>query len=417
MKLFDYQIEGRDYLAERERAYLADAPGMGKTVQTITALLQIKARRPLIVCPASVVGAWRAEWLRWGDPKKKLSVVSYSRLVGNLQYRRAVSQLRPDVLVLDEAHYVINPSAQRTQFTIGDGRNRPLIQMIDSVKRVWLLSGTPYPNTQFDLHATLKRLWPDVLKQHRVGHKTAWLNLFHWEPGYQPPGWSKPKPRILGVKDPVRLQSILSAVMLERTFESVGYEITDLIVRLQPILPNNNELVGAATLEDLQSLSEEQISTERRVLGEVKAILAGDLIKQELEDDHYPKIVVFSYHRAALDTLESKLGKFGLLRLDGSTSESERTTRIAAFQTKSNIRVFLAQMTAGGVGVTLTAAHHVAIIEPSWVPAENEQAIKRCHRIGQTQIVQARLFVVPGTLDDQIQSVNTRKLTVQGATK
>ena len=111
--------------------------------------------------------------------------------------------------------------------------------------------------------------------------------------------------------------------------------------------------------------------------------------------------------------LRQALDKFGLVFIDGSTSESDRTEAVELFQADRSVRVFLGQQTAGGIGITLTSAYTVVLVEPSWVPDDNIQAIKRLHRIGQDQHVMARLFTVAGTLDDSIMRTNTRKKKVK----
>ncbi len=409
MKLYPYQEIGRDFLASRERAYLADEPGMGKTIEAIAALVKVNSKRPLVICPASVVGVWKAEWQLWGDTSKVLSVLSYSKLVADEKYRAAIARVRPDVLVLDEAHYLKNADAQRTAWIIGDGKNKPLIDVLSaSLRHVWLLSGTPDPNTPHELHHTLRQLWPDLLRDHSVWRSDYWLDMFDWMPGFQPPGQGKPKPLILGMEPEgaKKLQSILQSMMLRRSMKSVGHELPDLDIRISPLT------LPLKTIDiDLQS--DEQISTARRILGEAKAPAVAAIIIEELENNLYDKIVVFAYHKKSLSILRQALEKFGLVFIDGSTSESDRTEAVELFQADRSVRVFLGQQTAGGIGITLTSACNVVLVEPSWVPDDNTQAIKRLHRIGQDQHVLARLFTVAGTLDDSIMRTNTRKKSVK----
>ena len=404
--LYPYQEIGRDFLATRNRAYLGDEPGSGKTVMACRAMVMVRARRPLVICQASMVPVWRAEWLVWGDPTITLSVLSYSKLVADAAYRRAISQVKPDVVVLDEAHAVNYVTAARTKFIIGDGTNKPMIDSLPSLKYLWLLSGTPAPNTPFDLHHLLRQLWPDRLKTHSVWRSDAWLKMFTWYPGYKKPGSSyEPKPRITGMTDAGadKLAKILKGIMLERTLESVGHELPELDMRVTPL----------RTQLDLSVLTQEgadrvQVSKARRELGEAKAEIVAKILIDELSDtDH--KIIVFAHHRSVLNTLQKALDQFGLVRLDGDSSESDRTEARELFQGDKSVRVFLGQNDAAGTGLTLTAACQVVLVEPSWVPDANLQMVKRAHRIGQTQPVFARLFTAGGTLDDEIIRTNTRK--------
>ena len=411
MKLYPYQEIGRDFLASSERAYLADEPGMGKTIEAIAALVKVGSKRPLVICPASVVGVWKAEWQLWGDTSVTLSVLSYSKLVADAKYRQAVIQVRPDALVLDEAHYLKNAEAARTAWIIGNGKNTSIIDALgSSLSHVWLLSGTPDPNTPHELHHTLRQLWPHVLKGHGVWRADYWLNLFNWYPGYAPPGSIKPKPMITGMTDigAQKLKNVLQHIMLRRTMTSVGHELPDLDIRLTPL-----KLIEPQPGAFKFSEDEDQMSTTRRLLGEAKAPIVAEIIAEELQNDVYEKVVVFAYHRKSLKILREHLQKFGLVYLDGATSESDRTEAVQLFQADKSVRVFLGQQTAGGVGITLTGAANVILVEPSWVPDDNLQAIKRVHRIGQDQHVLARLFTVAGTLDDSIIRTNHRKDSVK----
>ena len=409
--LYPYQVIGRDFLSDRKLAYLADEPGMGKTIQAIRALVKNKAKRPLVVCPASAVGLWKAEWKIWGNPKVKLSVISYSKLVGDEKYRRAIILLKPSHLILDEGHYLKNKSAQRTAWIIGTGHNVSLTDM-PMLEAVWLLSGTPYPNTQYELHHTLRQLWPELLREEKIWRSDAWLNMFEWFPGFKP----ESPPNIIGMKPEAvpKLQRVLDKMMLERTMESVGYELPDLDIRITPLSPTAEFEEQLAVCDPR---AEEHVSTARRLLGEYKAPIYADIVAEELDANHYDKIVIFAYHTKTLNYLQKALGNFGLVRLDGSTSESDRTEAVELFQGDPKIRIFLGQQTAGGIAITLTAAARVDLVEPSWVPDDNLQAIKRVHRIGQDQHVLARLFTVGGTLDDSIMRVNHRKTEVKAQLK
>jgi len=236
--------------------------------------------------------------------------------------------------------------------------------------------------------------------------------MFTHYPGYAPPGGQKPKPMITGMTPDgaVKLKMILQKMMVRRSMIDVGHQLPDLDIRLTPLkLPTSiyTEAMGALGATD------EQTSTARRLLGEAKAPVVAQIISDELESNTYDKIVVFAYHKNSLQILRKALEKFGLVYLDGETSESDRTEAVQLFQGDKSVRVFLGQQTAGGVGITLTGAANIVLVEPSWVPDDNLQAIKRVHRLGQDQHVLARLFTVAGTLDDSIIRTNHRKDSVK----
>jgi SWI/SNF-related matrix-associated actin-dependent regulator 1 of chromatin subfamily A len=98
----------------------------------------------------------------------------------------------------------------------------------------------------------------------------------------------------------------------------------------------------------------------------------------------------------------------------GHTTGPARQRAVDEFQEEEEVQVFVGQIQAAGTGITLTAASQVLIVEQSWVPAENEQAIMRIHRVGQRNACLARFAVIPGSLDEQIAQANVRKIRTIG---
>jgi SWI/SNF-related matrix-associated actin-dependent regulator 1 of chromatin subfamily A len=147
----------------------------------------------------------------------------------------------------------------------------------------------------------------------------------------------------------------------------------------------------------------------RRLTGIAKAKATADLVRHELVCGALEKVVVFAHHSEVLRTLASALARFGVVTVDGGTSPSRRQTAIDRFQIDPATRVFLGQITAASTAITLTAASHVVFAEASWVPGDNLQAAKRCHRIGQTRPVLARFISLAGSLDEAITEVLRRK--------
>ena len=111
------------------------------------------------------------------------------------------------------------------------------------------------------------------------------------------------------------------------------------------------------------------------------------------------KLVVFAVHHAVLDAVMAKFGKIAV-RLDGSTPQAERGDLIARFQTDTGCRLFAGQIQAAGVGITLHAASHLAVLEFPWTPADLAQCEDRCHRIGQTKTLNVYYLVAANTLDE-----------------
>jgi SWI/SNF-related matrix-associated actin-dependent regulator 1 of chromatin subfamily A len=183
--------------------------------------------------------------------------------------------------------------------------------------------------------------------------------------------------------------------------------------QLKAVKALQNELpagvLSAIEEGNVRALDGEHIAKLRRLIGTIKATAVAEVIKGEL-DSGLDKVVVFGHHRDVLDILCAEFDAYGVVRLDGRTSMTERQAAVDQFQTFKNTRVFCGQITAAGVGLTLTAAQSAVFAEMSWVPAENQQAAQRIHRIGQTGSCLVRYTILPGSLDEQIVDTLRRKM-------
>lgn len=123
------------------------------------------------------------------------------------------------------------------------------------------------------------------------------------------------------------------------------------------------------------------------------------------------KSIVFSQWTAFLDLLQIPLyrGNFQFVRLDGTLNQQQRERVIREFSENPHILVMLISLKAGGVGINLTAASNVFLLDPWWNPAVEEQAIMRIHRIGQTKAVSIKRFIMKDTVEERMQQVQARK--------
>jgi SWI/SNF-related matrix-associated actin-dependent regulator 1 of chromatin subfamily A len=171
-------------------------------------------------------------------------------------------------------------------------------------------------------------------------------------------------------------------------------------------------LEGVDTAEDILfalQTNESSLAGIRRLTGLAKASLAADHIKMRLEGGQ-KKIVVFAHHQDVLKALKGLLAKYNPVEISGSVSSADRDTAIELFQDPhSKARVFLGQIQAAGTAITLTQANWVVFAESDWVPANNLQALSRCHRIGQSEPVFVEFMALPGSVDLQIQRAIARK--------
>jgi SWI/SNF-related matrix-associated actin-dependent regulator 1 of chromatin subfamily A len=415
--LFDYQKTGTDFLADNPAAFLADEQGLGKTIQVIAACDKLGLKKVVVICPAIAKINWRREFDKWSSVEREIKVFSYDKMTQSKEVRNEIAKFEPDVLVLDEAHYLKNRQAKRTryiygQFCRGDG----LVRFAD---RVWLLSGTPIPNDVSDFWTHLKAIWqyPLNFTDYTLYFCKTWRGQFGL--------------KVLGNKAERmgEFKTILSSIMLRRKSENVLTELPplwwqDSVIEVQgwddmkhiedPAEKDAVELIlQSAVTQDEPAVPLDKIAPHmasiRRLTALAKAKPIADQLSAELKDRAYDKVVVFAYHRAALETLKEELSAFNPAYVVGGMFAGDRQEEIDKFQTDPECRVFIGQITACSTAITLTAANQVVFAEMDWVPAVNAQASKRCHRIGQSKPVIVRSFALANSVDEIVARTLGRK--------
>lgn len=409
--LFPYQAVGRDFLAARDRALLADDMGLGKSPQAITAATKIKAKRVVVLCPAIARVNWQREWAKWGEPVD-LFIESFDMMQRHKKVRQHIRAMKPDVMIVDEAHYCKSTESRRTRYLYGpwcrgDG-------LVKHAARVWLLTGTPAPNHVGELFPHLRALWPDLLPA--PGSQFAFTERYcHTQHGTY-------GTKVLGNKNVAELRQTLGSIMLRRKAE-------DVLKDLPPITWGNVVIEAPEALEAIkrveadeevvelaQALANDEviegdlaIATLRRLTGMAKVPAVAEMLHDELQANSYDKVIIFAHHKDVIARLAEALGKFGVVTITGATGSRARQDAIDNFQTDPAVRVFIGQTQACATAVTLTAANQVVFVEMSWTPADNAQAAKRAHRITQTRPVFVRTIGLAGSIDEAVTAVLERK--------
>lgn len=444
-KLFQYQQVGAQWLSGKRFGLLADEMGLGKSAQAIRATDILSAAPVLVLCPAVARLNWIREWQKFssrslkscalltGADKKligtsSVTVCSYD-LASTSAILERLSQVRYSVVLLDESHYLKSRTAKRTSAALG--------RLAPRADRVWALSGTPAPNDPSEL-------WPLL----RTFGATA-LDYWSFVRRYCTTRETAYGTQITGGRNIPELRSILAPLILRRRKDDVMTQLpkisfSDVVV--EPVDPPreiwerhfSNYLIqpdqfhrdidvqtrlvetvtgtlglGADSMKVLEGL-DNKVKSLRRWIGLQKVPKTLELIKSELEAGAYDKIVIFAVHKAVLEELRDGLAKFGAVLIYGGTPPEKRENHIRKFQNDKRCRVFLGNVQAAGTAITLTAAHQVAVVEADWTPANNQQAVMRVHRIGQTKPVSVRFIGMAGSIDERIQrvlKVKTRTLT------
>lgn len=432
--LYHHQRTGAEWLAERRAAMLCDEQGLGKTITAIVAAERVKARRVLVLAPTIVLWNWRREFESWA-PWRRVQLLDTSRArideqaevvvtTHGLMIREAIrAQLlrwAPDVLVVDEAHCFRTPSAKRTRVLFGVPGRDDVPALVRVARRVWLMTGTPAPNNASELWAPLWGLWPEAVPSTFTAFRNRYC-VTAWTPYGD-------GVKVVGNRNAVELRGVLAGKMLRRTkaeyldlppvrHESIALrpshsDVVEAIDReLTPEL--RAVLVGTgdptAALEALRD--SEAMSRWRRLCGLAKATAAGELLAEELRYGGLQKVVVFAHHTDVVLAVRDALTEFGAVAVTGSTPAAVRSRHADAFQRDARVRVFVANIVAGGTGVTLTAAADAVFVELSWVPGENAQAADRVHRIGQTaKGVRVRFVSLAGSVDEFVVEALRNKL-------
>jgi SWI/SNF-related matrix-associated actin-dependent regulator 1 of chromatin subfamily A len=449
---FPYQYEGAEWLAKMPQALLADEMGLGKSAQAVMACDLVAADDIIIVCPAAVRINWAREFQRFSPmdrritlimngkvkPTSGVNIISYDLLAANDKLCKQIKADPWDVLVLDEAHYLKERSAKRTRALYGNARH---VGIIGSAKRCWRLTGTPMPNNASELYTHLKSAG--------IEQRSYWDFVYEFCQGFD----SEFGHKITGVKNVPQLKNLLAQFMLRRKKDEVMTQLPPITfsevtvqrspVDLDPWFFENWQSIGIpAFLDQLKEVDSslktamqvakrghhhnfddtlrlvdsfsKSTSTLRRYIGLAKLPNVLDIIEEELATKAVDKIVLFAIHQQVIELTRLRFRKYGAVTLFGGTPAKKRQEHIDKFQNDKRCRVFIGQIVAAGTGITLTAAHEVAFIESSWVPADNAQAAMRCHRVGQIKPVRVRFFTCEGSVDEEVMSVvvhKTRNIT------
>jgi len=417
VELYPYQRDGVAFLASRKTALLADDPGLGKSFQAIRACDEVMALFVLVICPASVVETWKREIAKYRQGDWSAFVTSYERAVGR-DFKRIVER-KWCVVIIDEAHYLKSLTAKRTQAIYGKNATMPDDCIAARGLQVWALSATPMPNHSAELYPHLRALRPEAIVSPRTGK--VW-SYYQFEAAYcvvKNTGFGN---QIVGTRNDDKLHKKLEGFMLRRRKADVLKELpplrfADLYLDadVDGIEFEEAEKVRKALAEEgiegLRRISfDGGVAKLRRLTGMAKAKPAAQWVKDWLDSTPPDrKIVLFAHHKDVIEYLYDQLCAVAV-RVHGGMKQDERQRSVDRLQDDPSIRVFIGQITAAGVGITLTKASDLVFVESSWIPAEVQQAAMRIHRIGQTEPCLIRFATIAGSLDEDIQRAVMRKV-------
>ena len=445
VELLPYQVDGARWLAPRRRSGLFDEPGLGKTSQCIRAAGLRGATRMVVVCPAIAREHWRTEFRKFGKvPRRVLKaanihdfrawerglwdvlVCSYEMAVKwTPLIRQGVEIL--DLLVLDEAHFLKNSTARRTQTLLGplaDG----IHGLVARAKQAIWVTGTPIPNDPGDIWTWLRFCGAMPLSRQAFEKRyfKAWMGAYSTH--HEVKSDLLDELRALIRNNSIRRNLAEVGVQLPPIFltETVVEGDTQAIRDLLTACPGLDERLAAAldrmpdndfNLAKLIDFADtEHVSVLRRLIGEAKALPYSQMLLGELHGG-LDKMVVFCAHTRAAELVRNQLLDHNIqcVLINGATPENARQTYMRAFQEDPTVRVLIGNIRAAGVALTLTASAHLDMLESDWSPAANWQALKRVHRLTQTRSVRARFITLADSFDEVVNRIVADKTARIGA--
>ncbi|CAH2606120.1 DEAD/DEAH box helicase (plasmid) [Rhodovastum atsumiense] len=451
-----YQRAGIAFALARQNTLFGDDMGLGKTAQAIGVVNADESlKRILVICPASLTRNWVREFGMFGSrtlsvgiadmktvPAADVVVATYDAFSRKTATAEALRAVEWDALILDEAHYLKSKDAARTVGILG-GKKKGADQAVEGIRarRRLYLTGTPLTNRPVEL-------WPLVHSLAPATFGDFWSFARRYcdarNDGY---GWNfngashldelqdllrqtvmvrRLKKDVLTELPPKRRQiielpadapALKAALTAERKATEEEARIKEQLAELRAKVelakasedPRDYERAVAA-LQAGQSVPLPDMSRVRHETAVAKAPLVADHVREAVEAGG--KVIVFAHHKDVVDLLKSALADLGVVVLTGDTPPAKRQDAVDAFQNCDDIRVFIGNIQAAGVGITLTASAHVVFAELDWVPGNLSQAEDRAWRLGQRNAVLVQHIVLEGSLDATMAATVTGKQRV-----
>ena len=415
----EHQKEAIQKLVENKKFILADDMGLGKTTSTIIAALETGAKKILIICPATLKINWKREIENYSDKPIFISegkqfsteddfvIVNYDIMKNFHDPKKKDESLilmsKFDLVIIDEAHYIKNAQAQRTKL-IND--------ITKSVDRLWLLTGTPMTSRPIDYFNLLSLIDSPVAKN--------WMAyVIRYCAGFQ----FKVGPRkiwnVQGASNLEELRDRTAGLTLRRLKENVldlpDKIITPVYLRLKSKV--YEEVMGEyynwyeKNPEESKSLTVQftKLTKVRQIIADEKILQTIEIAENIIEQDK--KVIIFCNFTDSLNKIKDHFGK-SAVKLDGSMSKSERQFSVDQFQENDKIKVFVGNIKAAGVGITLTSAEAVIFNDLSFLPSDHAQSEDRAYRYGQKNNVLVYYPIFENTIEGIIYDILHNKKQV-----
>ena len=397
--------------------------GLGKTTSAIIASLESGAKKILIICPASLKINWQREIENYSDRKTLIVegrkwgstfdyyIINYD-IVKNYhstetpeigqENNNSIINEKFDLAIVDEAHYISNTTAQRTKL-IND--------ILKNIPKVWLLTGTPMTSKPINYYNLLRIVnsnvtlnWQGYVRRYCGGYQFTVNKKKIWNTG--------------GATNLDELRMRTKNLVLRRMKTDI-LDLPDKIIT--PIFLDLKSTYYDEELEDFLRITSEAKNKEslsitinrlmkvRQIVSQEKINYTCELIDRCLEQGK--KVIVFTNFTMSLDTLHEKYKKNSVV-LDGRMSKEKRQQSVDRFQNEDKVKIFISNIVAGGVGITLTAAEVVIMNDLSFVPAHHSQAEDRAFRYGQKKNVLVYYPIFENTIEKIVYNMLQKKKNI-----
>ena len=415
----EHQKVAIEKLLANDKFILADDMGLGKTTAAVIASIESGAKKVLIVCPASLKINWDREIKNYTDRRVLIVegrkwgstfdyyIINYDILKNyhtteksedSEDFKLLVNE-KFDLAIVDEAHYVSNTTANRT---------RLLNDVLETIPRVWLLTGTPMTSRPINYFNLLKIVdspltlnWQSYVRRYCKGYQFTVGNRKVWNTS--------------GASNLDELRERTKSYVLRR----MKTDILDLPEKIvTPVFVELTSKMYDEELEEFTRISNdkkdnETISVTLNRLMKIRQLIAYEKIPYTCEIidkclDQGKKVIVFTNFTMSLEMLHEKYKKNSVI-LNGSMSKEKKQESVDRFQNENKIKIFISNIVAGGVGITLTAGEVVVMNDLSFVPAHHSQAEDRAYRYGQKNSVLVYYPIFENTLEKIIYNILQKK--------
>jgi SWI/SNF-related matrix-associated actin-dependent regulator 1 of chromatin subfamily A len=414
-----HQKEAVQKLVENKKFILADDMGLGKTTSTIIAALETGAKKILIICPATLKINWKREIENYSDRSIFISegktfstehdfvIINYD-IIKNFHDTKKKDESQVitanfDLVVVDEAHYIKNPTAQRTKLINDIAKN---------VDRLWLLTGTPMTSRPIDYFNLLSLVDSPVSKN--------WMAYaIRYCAGYQFNAGGRKIWNVTGASNLEELRDRTAGLTLRRLKENVldlpDKIITPVYLRLRSKM--YEEIMGEYyDWYDKNPEESKSLTVQFTKLTKIRQVIADEKISQTIElaeniIEQGKKVIIFCNFTDSLNKICEHFGK-AAVKVDGTMSKPQRQHSVDSFQESDKIKVFVGNIKAAGVGITLTAAEAVIMNDLSFLPSDHSQAEDRAYRYGQKNNVLVYYPIFENTIEGIIYDILNNKKQV-----